>query len=361
MADTTRSDRQSAARTAMLAAAIGFALLAALGWYLYFQQRTETASQIATLEVAVTELESLTGSLESELDLERSNRQQSQQELEAERAAIAGLRQQLAEEQASAEELQTALRNSREAQHRIAADLEQEVARLVDSNGLLEAELQQRLAQQQSLAAQIAEVSDDVESKQAELAGARDDIAKLNRQLEQSRLDQGELKARYAELDRQHEEETRHFSTLKQRLEQELNESRVEIRQLKNRMTVIDLTSEVLFASGSAQIKPAGQKVLDLIAESLNTYPDRAISIEGHTDNVPIGKNLPYLSNWDLSAARAMAAVDYLQQEAAVAPGRMRVVGHGEHHPIASNETAEGRQRNRRIEIRLLPGSGYSS
>jgi chemotaxis protein MotB len=101
--------------------------------------------------------------------------------------------------------------------------------------------------------------------------------------------------------------------------------------------------------------------VLDLIATSLNAYPERAISIEGHTDNVPIGRNLPFRSNWDLSAARAMAAVDYLQQKAAVAPERLRVVGHGEHHPVETNETAEGRQRNRRIEIRLLPGSDYSS
>lgn len=361
MTDTTGSDRQPASRTAAVAATIVFALLAGLGWYLYLQQRTETASQIATLETAVVELERLATSLEAELDLARSERQQSQQELENERAAIAELRHSLAEEQTSAEELQSALQSAREEQRRIATDLEQEVARLVDSNALLETELQQRLAHQQSLDTQIAEVSGDVESKQAALARAREDIAKLNHELDQSRLDQGELKARYTELDRRHDKETRHFATLKQRLEQELNESRIEIRQLKNRMTVIDLTSEVLFASGSARIKPAGQKVLDLIAESLNTYPDRAISIEGHTDNVPVGKNLPYVSNWDLSAARAMAAVDYLQQKAAVAPERLRVVGHGEHHPIASNETAGGRQRNRRIEIRLLPGSDYSS
>jgi len=120
-------------------------------------------------------------------------------------------------------------------------------------------------------------------------------------------------------------------------------------------MTVIKLTSEVLFNSGSADIKPAGRKVLDLIASSLNAYPNRAISIEGHTDNVPIGGSINYASNWDLSAARALAAVDHLRGQNQVAPERLRVVGHGEFKPVASNETADGRQSNRRIEIRLLP------
>ena len=120
-------------------------------------------------------------------------------------------------------------------------------------------------------------------------------------------------------------------------------------------MTVISLTSEVLFNSGSARIKPAGREVLSLIASTLNTYPDRAISIEGHTDNEPIGRGSFYKSNWELSAARALAAVELLQADNRVAPNRLKLVGHGEFSPIASNDTEEGRQLNRRIEIRLLP------
>jgi chemotaxis protein MotB len=160
------------------------------------------------------------------------------------------------------------------------------------------------------------------------------------------------------QLSEQQKQEAAHFEALRQRLEQELNESRVEITQMKNRMTVINLTSEVLFNSGSSNIKPGGRKVLDLIATSLNAYPNRAISIEGHTDNVPIGKSLRYVSNWDLSVARALAAVDHLQRHNQVAPERLRVVGHGEFKPVASNDTASGRQLNRRIEIRLLAEPG---
>jgi chemotaxis protein MotB len=145
------------------------------------------------------------------------------------------------------------------------------------------------------------------------------------------------------------------IANLKSRLELELDESRVEISQLKNRMTVIKLTSEVLFNSGSAEIKPAGKKVLSIIAESLNAYPQRAISIEGHTDDRVLRYNSRYASNWALSAARSLAAVDFLQHENQVDPRRLRLVGYGEHHPVSDNDSAEGRKLNRRIEIRLLP------
>jgi chemotaxis protein MotB len=125
-------------------------------------------------------------------------------------------------------------------------------------------------------------------------------------------------------------------------------------------MTVIKLTSEVLFSTGSARIKPAGQKVLAIIAESLNAYPDRAVSVEGHTDNLPI-RNARYESNWELSAARGLAAVKFFEQNADVDPGRLKVVGYGQYHPVSSNETAAGRKRNRRIEIRIMPPEITSS
>ena len=92
-------------------------------------------------------------------------------------------------------------------------------------------------------------------------------------------------------------------------------------------------------------------------AESLNAYPDRAISIEGHTDNRALKQNSRYVSNWELSAARSLAAVYHLQQNNQVDPKRLSVVGYGEFRPVADNETAEGRTLNRRIEIRLLPPS----
>ena len=204
----------------------------------------------------------------------------------------------------------------------IASELEQEVNRVNMSTAELEAELEHRSMAEQSLSARIDTVS-------------------------------GEKTQLLTQLERE-QKSKRKIANLKNRLEQELNESRVEISHLKNQMTVIKLTSEVLFSSGSAKIKPAGRQVLSIIAESLNSYPNRAISIEGHTDDIPVLQNVRYQSNWDLSAARGLAAVHYFQDNSQVDPGRLRVVGYSQYRPVASNSSANGRGLNRRIEIRLL-------
>ena len=89
----------------------------------------------------------------------------------------------------------------------------------------------------------------------------------------------------------------------------------------------------------------------------LAQYPKRQIHVIGHTDNVPIraGSRGRYASNWELSTARATAAVRFLQEKAAVDPHRLGAVGYGEFHPIADNTTAEGRAKNRRIALVVLP------
>ena len=202
---------------------------------------------------------------------------------------------------------------------------------------------------------QIANIVDDVGQKEKALAYAEFDVSQLNQELETTRREQNLLVADIEELNRQRNKDSEHFANLKRRLEQELNQSQVEIAQLKNQMTVIKLRGDVLFSSGSADIKADGKKVLSLIAESLNAYPDRAISIEGHTDHVPIGNNPRYASNWELSSMRALAALNYFQQNSQVDPNRLKLVGYGEYRPAYSNATAEGRKRNRRIEIIILP------
>ena len=232
------------------------------------------------------------------------------------------LQARLASEKNSRQELADMLDNTMAEKMAVERNLQGEIKSVILTTAELEAELERRQAVQNSL---------------------HDEINTMS----------GEKSQLLVQLE--HEQESnKQISNLKRRIEQELNESRVEILHLKNQMTVIKLTSEVLFSSGSAQIKPAGRKVLSIIAESLNTYPGRAISIEGHTDNIPI-QNARYQSNWELSTARALAAVNYCQQNADVDPERLKVIGYGQYHPVSSNETAAGRERNRRIEIRILP------
>jgi chemotaxis protein MotB len=294
----------------------------------------------------------------------------------------------LVEEQKLRYQLQTKLEQAKADKIQMEQGMQQEVKRITSVTAELEMELQQRLSQQKTLndkidmvsdeksqlvvqleterekrrrlRQKIAQVTDNVEQKENALTDSEQDVSRLNLQLTKTRDEQYLLKNRIEKLNQQRQIDSQHFAELEERLGQELNESRFEITQLKNRMMVIKLTSEVLFNSGSAQIKPAGQKVLTLIAESLNAYPDRAISIEGHTDNNPIGGNSRYASNWELSTARALAAVNYFQENNQVNPNRLKIVGHGEYDPVSSNETAEGRKRNRRIEIRVLPESVVS-
>ena len=117
------------------------------------------------------------------------------------------------------------------------------------------------------------------------------------------------------------------------------------------------LLDEILFDSGETTIKPEGIQVLKRVGKVLLNVKDQTINIAGHTDNVPIGPDLvkQYPTNWELSAARATAVARYLQEKSGVDPSLISATGYGEYQPIASNETEEGRARNRRIEIVLMP------
>ena len=81
---------------------------------------------------------------------------------------------------------------------------------------------------------------------------------------------------------------------------------------------------------------------------------DLNVGIEGHTDNVPI-KYSGWKSNWELSSARAMSVLHYLIDDHGINPPRLSATGYGEYHPVETNDTAEGRQKNRRVEIVILP------
>jgi chemotaxis protein MotB len=109
----------------------------------------------------------------------------------------------------------------------------------------------------------------------------------------------------------------------------------------------------VMFDSGEAILKPDGEAVMRKIAALLAAHPKLKIHVIGHTDNVPIRGR--FVSNWELSAARALAAVHFLTEKAGVDPRRVGAVGYGEYRPIADNATPEGRAKNRRIAITILP------
>lgn len=124
--------------------------------------------------------------------------------------------------------------------------------------------------------------------------------------------------------------------------------------EMKNGKVYVSLSDKLLFKSGQATVEDKGKDAIKKLSEVLNKNSDIDIAIEGHTDNIPI-KTAVYKDNWDLSVARSTNIVRMICDEFAVDPKRVIASGKGEYFPIATNETPEGRAKNRRTEIVLSP------
>jgi chemotaxis protein MotB len=147
------------------------------------------------------------------------------------------------------------------------------------------------------------------------------------------------------------------YDALVKDLSREVEKGQLQVRQYKDMLTV-DLAEKIFFDSGRATLKAGGKKVLKIVGEALKEYQDKIIRVVGYTDNVPVSRSLQgrFPTNWELSVARATNVVRFLQ-DVGVPPERMVAAGRGEYDPVASNDTPEGRQKNRRIEIMLIDQS----
>lgn len=132
---------------------------------------------------------------------------------------------------------------------------------------------------------------------------------------------------------------------------EELND--VDVQVLKG-VVYISLADNMLYKSGSYEIGDRAGETLSKIAKIILDYKDYDVLVEGNTDNVPIHQT-NIRNNWDLSALRASSVVQALQNDFGVDPKRLSAAGRGEYNPIASNDTATGRQRNRRTQIIITP------
>lgn len=214
----------------------------------------------------------------------------------------------------------------------------------------LEAEHRRELAASETarsrLGDELAAVAVDRQALATELTAARERAAALEQalaareQAERAALD--EVKATYDRL----------VSTL----QGEIAARDVALERASSRVTVA-IAERVLFPSGQATLTPAGERVIDKVGSALAAVTDRRVLIEGHTDNVPIGPHLQsrFPSNWELSTARATEVVRRLIDHAHLPPDRVQPAGRADTDPVTSNDTEDGRQRNRRIEIILLP------
>lgn len=183
---------------------------------------------------------------------------------------------------------------------------------------------------------------------QERLAAQADEIAQLEKGM---RMAEGEAARRKREL----QEAAEAHEALVGKLGKEIDEGNIKISRLKGRLSV-EIVDKILFASGSDRVTKEGKEVLRKMSEILTGVRENLIRVEGHTDNVPIGSKIinRFPTNWELSTSRATQVVRYLA-EVGVGPEKMVAIGLSEYRPVALNDTAEGRQRNRRIEIVLFP------
>ncbi|UFS72413.1 flagellar motor protein MotB [Geomonas sp. RF6] len=129
------------------------------------------------------------------------------------------------------------------------------------------------------------------------------------------------------------------------------NQQKVSVN-INSRGLVVSLKEAGFFPSGSAALRPGSLALLNDVAQSLSTYSN-SIRVEGHTDNIPIS-SAEYRSNWELSSSRAITVLQYLVQQYDFEPQKISATGYGEFRPVADNGSAEGRGRNRRVDIVLL-------
>lgn len=141
---------------------------------------------------------------------------------------------------------------------------------------------------------------------------------------------------------------------LAQRLSQEIRDKQVKL-QMMDKGLVITFLADILFDSGKAKLRTESYPILDKVAVVLKeNVPDLNVGIEGYTDNQPI-KVSGWKSNWELSANRALSVLHYFADGKGISPERLSAIGYGEYRPVDSNDTLEGRQNNRRVEIVILP------
>lgn len=156
------------------------------------------------------------------------------------------------------------------------------------------------------------------------------------------------------ELSAQLDELAKTKQILEGRLGQEIQDKQVRLQMMEKGL-VITVVGDLLFDSGKAQIRREAYPVLNKVAEILKEdVPQLNVGIEGHTDNQPIMLS-GWKSNWELSTARSLSVLHYLVNEKGISANRLSAIGFGEYHPVAANDTRDGRQLNRRVEIVILP------
>ena len=213
-------------------------------------------------------------------------------------------------------------------------------------------ELQKKLdateAARKDLDAKLADAQKRSEELEKTLKDTGADKDKLDRLLKSSNQQLEELAKQKAAADAR----AATYKSLTDKLASMISSGKLSVKIRKGRM-LISLPNDVLFDSGSAVLKKAGQDAIAQVAQALASFPDRQFLVAGHTDDQKIHtKRFP--SNWELSTERAVTVTRFLIDKG-MKPEQLGAVGYGEFDPVVANDTPEHRAQNRRIEIQLQP------
>ena len=212
----------------------------------------------------------------------------------------------------------------------------------------LEAEYAKSQSELDSATSKISSMDDEIGSLEGNLVSEADRMAALQGSLSEKERALSELRARETQAAARIEQ----FQELTDKFRALVDAGKLKVSMIRGRM-VVQMQTDVLFGSGSASLSVEGRAAIEEVSVLLASLADRRYQIEGHTDNVPI-RTTAFPSNWELAAARAISVVSVMVDQGMVAD-RVSAVSYGETTPIDGNDTKDGRAKNRRIEIVVVP------
>lgn len=191
----------------------------------------------------------------------------------------------------------------------------------------------------------------------AQLEAKEQALAAENARLQKLERDLADRSSRVAELENLIAAKDEAMRNLKDAISRALTDFEGKGLTIEQRdgKVYVSMENKLLFSSGSWAVNSQGREAVVQLGGVLADNPDIAVLIEGHTDNVPYKGNSSLSGNWDLSTKRATAIVNILRENAAINPENLTAAGRGEYAPVATNDTAEGKAKNRRIEVILTP------
>ena len=238
-------------------------------------------------------------------------------------------------------------------------DLKVELGKLKKKHAETKADLKSQIDAREKKIAELENKVASLEKKKAKLAK---DLEEAEGTLQMYETKKGSLEdkldttreelAKLREQQRQQQKRLQKYRDLAKKLAETFKSDQLSVKVRDGKM-VIEMSDDVLFDSGQARVNKSGKEVLEQLANVLADMKDREFLIAGHTDDVPISSS-KFSDNWDLSSSRAANVVRFLSDKG-VSPGQLAAAGFSKYDPIASNETDEGKAKNRRIEIVLMP------